>query len=359
MSEQAVSGDVRADLDVQLEQYRRELTGYCYRMLGSAFEAEDAVQETMVRAWRSLDRFEGRSSLRSWLYRIATNVCMDLLAHRQRRARPMDLSPPLSGATDPGEPLEAGHWIEPMPDDRIASAGSLNGDPADTAVSRESVRLAFVAALQYLAPKQRTVLLLRELLGLSAREIAELLGGNSVASINSALQRARATMAARQQPVSPGQARPASGPVQSASRQARSAPGPAQSEALADDLQNALAERYADAFERFDMEALTLLLHVDATLSLPPHPVWLKGSDDIQAWLLGPGVGCRGSRLIRTMANGSPAFGQYRPSASGHGYEPFSLQVLEIASDRVVAINSFRDTDRLFPLFGLPSRVDA
>ncbi|GAA2636383.1 sigma-70 family RNA polymerase sigma factor [Actinomadura fulvescens] len=317
----------------RLESHRAELTGYCYRMLGSAFEAEDAVQETMVRAWRGIDRFEGRSSLRSWLYRIATNVCLDLLAGSKRRALPVDLSSPAAGATSPGEPMGAASWIEPMPDNRIMPPGSFESDPADVAVARESVHLAFVAALQHLPPTQRSVLLLKEVLGLSAREIAEL-QHTTAAAVNSALQRARATLAARR-PNGPALTPPPEG------------------------AQQALVERYVDAFERFDMEALAMLLHVDATLCLPPYPVWMRGSDDIQAWLLGPGVGCRGSRLIRTVANGSPAFGQYRPSPSGSGFEPFALQVLEISSARITGINSFRDTERLFPLFELPSRLES
>ncbi|MEU5880980.1 sigma-70 family RNA polymerase sigma factor [Spirillospora sp. NPDC047279] len=322
------------ELDLLIKRHQTELTGYCYRMLGSAFDADDAVQETMVRAWKSLDRFEGRSSLRTWLYRIATNVCLDMLAGGRRRARPMDLSGPSSGASGPGEPWAADRLIEPVPDDRITGHGSRGTDPADVAVGRESVQLAFVAALQHLPSTQRSVLLLREVLGLSAREIAEL-QYSSVPSVNSALQRARATLAARR-----GEAGPPAAPV-------------------SDDLENALVERYVDAFERFDMEALSLILHVDATLCLPPHPVWMKGPDAIQAWLLGPGVGCRGSRLIRTVANGCPAFGQYRPSTGGDGFAPFALQVVEIVAGRVAAIHSFRDTDRLFPLFGLPPRVDA
>ncbi|WP_251093473.1 RNA polymerase subunit sigma-70 [Streptomyces sp. Caat 7-52] len=310
------------------EEHRTELTGYCYRMLGSVFEAEDAVQETMVRAWRGVDRFEGRSSLRSWLYRIATNVCLDALAGSKRRALPMDLSAPTGGAASPGKALDASAWIEPCPDDRTLVAG---GDPADAAVLRESVRLAFVAALQYLAPRQRAVLLLREVLGFSAREVAEI-QGCTVASANSALQRARAALADRREAAAPP---------------------------TSDVVRQALAARYAAAFADFDMEGLGMLLHVDATLSLAPHTLWMRGCADIQAWFSGPAVGCRGSRLVPTTANGSPAFGQYRRRADGTGFEPWALQVIEVSSDRIGDIRFFRDTERLFPLFDLPPRLDA
>lgn len=305
-----------------IEGYRGELTGYCYRMLGSYNEAEDAVQEAMVRAWRNLARFEGRSSLRSWLYRIATNVCLDVLAAGRRRALPMDLTEPSPGATPPGAPQDASVWIEPCPGD----------DPAAAVTAGESVRLAFVAALQYLPPKQRATLILRDVLDFSAREVAEL-HGSTIASVNSALQRARATMAAHH-------AYPAN-------------PGPRSS----DDVRRALAERYATAFARYDMQELHMLLHVDATLCLPPYAKWMRGVTDIQAWLTGPAVDCRGSRLIPTTANDTPAFGQYRRSTDGTGYAPWALQVVEFSGDRIAGITAFRDTDRLFPLFGLPDRV--
>jgi RNA polymerase sigma-70 factor (ECF subfamily) len=315
-------------LEPQLEAHRAELTGYCYRMLGSAFEAEDAVQETLVRAWRGLDRFEGRAQLRSWLYRIATNVCLDMATARQRRARPMDLGP--AGNADQGlpAPLPETAWLEPIPDARVVPTG---GDPADVIVARESIRLAFVAALQHLPPRQRAVLILREVLRWKAEEVAELLE-TTVASVNSALQRARATLAAskgiHQEPFEP-----------------------------MDDEKRALLERYVDAFERYDMDALTALLHEDATWSMPPYDLWLQTHLDIVKWCLGPGIGCRGSRLIATTANGSPAFGQYKPSPDG-GLEPWSLQVIEMSGDRIAGISFFLDTARFFPLFGLPPHLD-
>ena len=314
-------------LEEALERYRVELTGYCYRMLGSAFEAEDAVQETFVRAWRAYERFEGRAALRSWLYRIATNVCIDMLNSPQRRARPMDLGPARSADTPLGQPLPENSWIEPIPDARTVPVG---GDPADVAVGRESIRLAFIAALQRLPARQRAVLILREVLHWHADEVAELLE-TSVASVNSALQRARSTIAARESETA--------------------------SVDELDDDQRALLARYVDAFERYDMDALTSLLRQDAVWNMPPYELWLQTHPDIVKWCLGPGAACRGSKLLATIANGSPAFGQYKP-APGGGYEPWSLQVIELSGDRIAGITFFLDTARFFPLFGLPPRLD-
>jgi RNA polymerase sigma-70 factor (ECF subfamily) len=328
MTEVRAAADLARDTtrspDLQLEQHRTELTGYCYRMLGSAFEAEDAVQETLVRAWRSFDRFEGRAALRSWLYRIATNVCLDMLKGRERRARPMDLGP--AGTADGSlTKLPETTWLEPVPDDRVVPA---DDDPAERAVARETLRLAFVAALQHLPPRQRAVLILREVLRWKATEVAELLD-TSVASVNSSLQRARAALEASD--VSRGDAVE---PV--------------------DDEQRELLSRYVDAFERYDMQALTALLHEDAMQTMPPYELWLRGRDDILAFWTGPGAPCRGSRLIPTVANGLPAFGQYRPSGPPGTYHPWALQVLELSGGQIVGFNAFLDTDRLFPLFGLP-----
>jgi RNA polymerase sigma-70 factor (ECF subfamily) len=314
----------------RLEQFRAELTGYCYRMLGSAFDAEDAVQETLLRAWRGFDRFEGRAALRSWLYRIATNVCLDMLDGRKRRARPMDLGPAREPIESNLNTLPEVTWIEPMPDARLAS----DGDPAEAAVARETVRLAFVAALQHLPPKQRAVLILCEVLRWKASEVAELLE-TSVASVNSALQRARATL--------------------EASDVTATTTTPSVDEADAE-----LLTRYVDAFERYDMDALTSLIHEDAKQSMPPYDLWLSGRDDILRWWVGPGAGCRGSRVIPTMAaNGAPAFGQYKPSPTGEGYEPWALQVLEIEDGKIVEFTFFLDTETVFPLFGLPLRLDS
>jgi RNA polymerase sigma-70 factor (ECF subfamily) len=324
----ATAARLPAEVESQLERYRQELTGYCYRMLGSAFEAEDAVQETLLRAWRSFDKFEGRAALRSWLYRIATNVCLNMLSASQRRARPMDLGPASTAEAVLGPEMSEATWIEPIPDGRVVPAG---GDPADVAVARESIRLAFVAALQRLPPRQRAVLILREVLHWKADEVAELLD-TTVASVNSALQRARATLALRD-----GVAKTSAEPL--------------------DDEQRALLARYVDAFERYDMDSLTSLLHEDATWSMPPYELWLQTHRDIRHWCLGPGIGCRGSRLIPTTANGSPAFGQYKPDPAG-GHAPWSLQVLETSAGRISGIIFFLDTAKFFPMFGLPPRLD-
>jgi RNA polymerase sigma-70 factor (ECF subfamily) len=323
----AVAGS--EELELELEQHRAELTAYAYRMLGSGFEAEDAVQEGFLRAWKSLDRFEGRSSLRSWLYSIVTNVCLDMLGGKERRTRPMDLAPARSADVPLPDALPENVFVLPIPDDRVVPE---SGDPSEVLEARESIRLAFIAALQHLPPRQRAVLILREVLRWKASEVAELLD-TSVASVNSALQRARATLASVRI-------------------------DDAETLQPADDDQRALLARYVDAFERYDMESLTSLLREDATWSMPPYEMWLQTHDDIVSWCLGPGIGCRGSRLIAVEANGMPAFGQYKPGAQG-GLEPWSLQVLEIADGRIVGISFFLDTERLFPMFGLPPRLDA
>jgi RNA polymerase sigma-70 factor (ECF subfamily) len=307
-----------------LEQHRRELTGYCYRMLGSFFEAEDAVQETMVRAWRGLDGFEGRSAVRSWLYRIATNVCLDQLRGRQRRALPMDLGPSSTADSFHGATLPEHAWLQPVPDARVLPG---DGDPAELAVSKESIRLAFITALQHLPPRQRAVLILREVLRWQATEVAELLG-TSVASVNSALQRARATLAARDVSDPP----------------------------TVDAQQRALLDRYVNAFERYDITSLVSLLHDDAVMSMPPYDFWLRGPVEMGRWFLGEGSGCRGSRLVPTAANGCAAFGSYRPDGHG-GHQPWALQVIEISGDRIVGHHNFLDT-ALFAAFGLPVHLD-
>ena len=322
--------DLATRPELQLEQHRAELTGYCYRMLGSAFEAEDAVQETLLRAWKSLDRFEGRSALRSWLYRIATNVCLDMLDGRARRARPMEISEQVHADVSLPEPVAETTWIEPVPDGLVLPA---NADPADLAVARETIRLAFVAALQHLPARQRATLILCEVLRWKASEVAELLD-TSVASVNSSLQRARATVAALD--IDAGGSSPE-----------------------VDESQRELLARYVDAFERYDMDSLVALLHEDATLSMPPYAMWLRGHADIRGWMLGTGFECRGSRLVVVAANGLPAAGQYRPSGPGGSFEPWALQVLETSGGRITALNAFLDVDRLFPLFGLPGRLDA
>jgi RNA polymerase sigma-70 factor (ECF subfamily) len=314
----------------ELEQYRGELTAYCYRMLGSPFDAEDAVQDAFVRAWRSREKFEGRSAMRSWLYRIATNVCLDNLKGKERRARPMDLGPSHA-------PIEANlnipteiAWLEPIPLTLVAP----ERDPADVAVANESIRLAFVAALQHLPAKQRAVLILREVLDWQATEVAELLD-TSVASVNSALQRARATLAKSNSESVAAQPKPLS----AADRE--------------------MLERYVSAFEAYDVTRLTALIREDAKQSMPPFDMWLRGRDDILAWWFGPGIGCQGSRVIPAIsANGLPTFGQYKIDPAG-GHAPWALMVLEVKDGLIDEFTFFLDTQKLFPLFGLPLHLDA
>lgn len=315
-----------------LEPFRGELTGYCYRMLGSVFEAEDAVQDTMVRAWKSADSFQGRSSLRSWVYRIATNVCLDALNGRNRRARPMDMHGPGRPVVESlGAPLTESTWIEPIPDRMLF--GGTAPDPAEIATTRESVRLAFLAALQYLPPRQRAVVILRDVLRWSAAEVADLLD-TTVASVNSALQRARVTLADRQQGPD---AAPTGDPLDAEYR--------------------ALLDRYVEVFERYDMAALVALLHEDATQNMPPFSLWLQGRDDLIAWYVGPGAECEGSVLRAVDVNGTPGFAQYRRDPQG-GWFAWAIQVLDVRDGRIAHITSFLDT-HLFALFGLPDRLAA
>lgn len=297
-------------------------------MLGSVFDADDAVQETMIRAWRSLDRFDGQASIKTWLYRIATNVCLDELKARGRRARPIEEGSPSSGAP----PLEAlsrhpsTYWVEPIPDAQVLPA---DAGPAERAMLRQSIRLAFIAALQKLAPKQRAALLLTEVLGCSVAEVSDILD-TSVTAVNSALQRARATLAKRQEEE----------PVELPESQQR------------------LLDKYVAAFERYDIEKLTSLMRQDATLCMPPYSLWLKGPDEIRTWMLGLGSGCRGSRLIATAACGWPAFAQYRPDPEG-GHTAWPLIVLELSGDRIAGVSSFLDAEAWFAKFELPLTLSA
>lgn len=313
----------------RFEQHRVELTGYCYRMLGSPFDADDAVQETLLRAWRNRAQFDGtRATPRTWLYSIATNVCFDLLRGRRRRARAMDLGPASRAGAAIGAPLPEDVWAQPVPDARVLSP---TADPAEQAVTRETIRLAFVAALQHLAPRQRAVLILRDVLRWSAAEVADLLDTTAVA-VNSALQRARGTLAARD-------------------------PDPAEPYRPMDAVQQRLLARYVDAFERFDVDALVALLHEDAVTSMPPYLWWLRGREEIRTAFLASDGTCHGSRLIPTAASGSPAFGQYVPHGPGGAHIPWALSVIEVAGGRITAITTHLDADRLFPLFDLPPRL--
>jgi RNA polymerase sigma-70 factor, ECF subfamily len=313
-----------------LEQYRPALTGHCYRMLGSVVDAEDAVQEAMLRAWKSLDRFKEQSSLGTWLYRIATNVCLDTLSASERqRIRPLDVSEEPGVVRDDMALPTRGreHWVEPIPD-AVALPPAHACDPAEWAIQRESIQLAFVAALQYLPPRQRAVLLLTQVLNWSAAETAEQLE-MSVAAVNSALQRARATLDARN---------PAVVPRELSEEQTR------------------LVTRYVEAFERYDVDALTALLHEEATLSMPPYELWLQGHQSIATWLLGFGIGCKGSKLVQVEAcGGTPAFAQYRDG----GATPWALIMLDVDQHRITGMTSYLDVETLFPRFGLPMRLSA
>ena len=326
MGETAVS--TATDLG-DLEQYRSQLTSYCYRMLGSPFDAEDAVQDALVRAWRSRDRFEGRAAVRSWLYRIATNVCIDMIKSRQRRIMPMALGPAQEPIEKNLNVRSEATWLEPIPIELVAP----DPDPADVAVEKESIRLALVAALQHLPARQRAVLILREVLRWEASEVAQLLD-TTVQSVNSALQRARGTLAKSNLSLTDLAPR-------------------------LSDSDRAMLERYVSAFERYDLSALTTLIREDATQSMPPYDMWLSGRDDIMTWWFGPGIGCQGSRVLPAIsANGMPTFAQYKIDPNG-GFSPWALQVLELKDGRIADFTFFLDTAHLFPLFGMPLHLDA
>ena len=321
--------DTSRELERELESYRRELTGYCYRMLGSGFEAEDAVQETFVRAWKNYEGFEGRAKLRSWVYKIATNVCLDMLQTPQRRARPMDMGPSGTAESTLGAPLVERTWVMPIAD---AAVMAEEGDPAEVAAQKETLKLAFIAALQHLPPRQRAVLILREVLRWQASEVAQLLG-MTVASVNSALQRARATIDQLDVDTS----------------------GPATLEGEEQEL----LTRYVDYFERYDIDSLVALIADDAEFSMPPFPLWLRGTEDIAKWYVGQGAGCNDSRMLATRANGCAAFAQYKPSEDG-GREPWALQVIEVRGGKITGLHHWIPpfAAQLFEQFGFPPRLD-
>jgi RNA polymerase sigma-70 factor (ECF subfamily) len=310
--------DVQAAFERDIEAYRVELTAYCYRMLGSAFDAEDAVQDTLVRAWRHLHKFEGRSSLRSWLYRIASNVCFDVIARRKRRALPADLAEAGRPVEMLGAPLADTEWLEPVADAWVVPTG---GDPAEKAVARDSVRLAFVAALQVLPPRQRAALILRDVLAWRPPEIAVLLD-TTVVSVNSALQRARQTLAA----ADTGNRAPGDEPVP-----------------------RDLLDRYVEAFERYDIDALVALLHEDATWAMPPYSLWFRGLADIRGWL--ERKPCGVSRFVPLALNGAAGFALYRESLSAGVYDAYGVQVLDIRDGAIAGVQTFLDP-RLVTLFG-------
>jgi RNA polymerase sigma-70 factor (ECF subfamily) len=295
-------------------------------MLGSAFDADDAVQETMIRAWRAYDRFDGRSSLKSWLYRIATNVCFDELNKRNRRARPIEEGDPSSGtpALEELKQQPDSYWIEPILDSEICDP---KAGPDEKASLRQSIRLAFIAALQKLPPKQRAAVLMSEVLEYSVAEVAETLG-TSAASVNSALQRARGTLS-KATPKEPAELSPS---------------------------QQKMLHRYVAAFESYDVSGLVSLMRQEVTFCMPPYSLWLRGPADVQTWMLGLGSGCRGSRLVPTFASGWPAFAQYRPHSEG-GHQAWALIVLELAADAIAGVNNFLAVEKLFPRFGFPLRL--
>jgi RNA polymerase sigma-70 factor, ECF subfamily len=323
------------ELERQLEDHRRELTGYCYRMLGSSFEAEDAVQETMVRAWRSLDRFEGRSSLRSWLYKIATNVCFDMLNGTQRRARPMDLGAEGTYQSTLGPVLGEATWVLPIPDSRVVPD---DADPAEQAVARESIRLAFVNALTHLPAKQRAVLILREVLRWKADEVAELLD-TSTASVNSALQRARATLR-EHLPAGRADWAPSAPPSEEDRR---------------------LLRRYMAAVDRGDLVEVAALLAQDVRATMPPYPEWFDGRESVVAalaasWDAGSPDYIGTLRAVATSANGQLAAASYRRPPGGQVFEPFGIGLLRVRDGRISEIVAFHEP-ALFPAFGLPQRL--
>ena len=354
----AAAREGREDAFRQLvETHQRELHAHCYRMLGSVHDAEDAIQEALLRAWRGLTRFEGRSSLRSWLYKIATNTCLDIVARRPKRVLPIDYAPsdPHQG---PGEPIVESIWLEPYPDERL---GLEDGYAAPEAryEQRESVELAFVAALQHLPPNQRAVLILREVLGYSAKEVAETLD-TTVASVNSALQRARATVEARL-------------PEQSQQQTLR---------ALGDDGLRDTVERYVDAWDRGDVDAVVEMLTEDAAFSMPPLRTWFRGREAIRIFLAGwPLSGLWRWRHTFVRANGQPALAFYAWDPEQQTHLPFALNVLSLRADRISDVTAFiaraaDDPDRrviarlpeqpydelrmaaAFERFGLPERLD-
>ena len=317
-----------------VEPHRGSLHAHCYRMLGSVHDAEDALQDALLRAWRGLPGLEGRSSLRTWLYRIATNACLDATARRPKRVLPIDYGPPAGHGDDPGEPLAGPVWLEPYPDDRL---GLEDGYAAPEAryEQREAVELAFIAALQHLPARQRAVLVLREVLGFSAREVAESLE-TTVASVNSALQRARKTVDERL-------------PARSQQATLRS---------LGDDRIRELVESFVDAFERGDVDAILALVAEDATFAMPPYAGWYRGRDALgDSWLM-PGGPPPRLRYVPTRANGQPALGTYQLDPGGGSYVPIALEVLTLDGARISEITAFR-LPEVFRLFGLPDELAA
>ena len=327
----------RATIEQDLERLRPALMGYCYRMLGSGFEAEDATQETMVRAWKKADTLAEPAALKSWLFRIATNVCLDQIDSDGRRARPVDLSSPGTADTPTGEPLSESTWVLPVADGQLIDP---EADPARQAAERENLRLAFVAALQHLPARQRVVLVLREVLKWSASEVADLLE-TSVASVNSALQRARATLDELALEDAEAPARPSH------------------------EDERRLLEQYLEAFAEYDIDRIVALLRYDVVFDMPPLPLWLRDPEQIGRFMLGPGAACRNSKLIAVEANGCPAYAGYKPDPETGNWVPWSLTVLEFGTGTeepdpaISGIHNFLQPflPRLFDSFGLPPQL--
>jgi RNA polymerase sigma-70 factor (ECF subfamily) len=313
--------------------YRPELHAHCYRMLGSVHDADDALQDTLLRAWRGLPRFDGRRPLRPWLYKIATNVCLDVIASRPRRWLPADDGAPASpGGQEPAEPLPGPVWIEPYPDQQLGLAGGY-ASPEARYEQREAVELAFIAALQHLPARQRAVLILRDVLGFSAKEVAAALV-TTPASVTSALQRARQTLQARL----PGQSQ------QAAMR------------TLGDKQLRDLVRRFTDALEAGRVEAIVAMLAEDATFAMPPYPGWYHGRDALsKSWLM-PAGPPTGLRYLPARANGQLALGAYKLDPRRGSCLPAALDVLALHGTRIAAITAFR-TPAVFPRFGLPGKL--
>ena len=339
----AASGTNRSGGDLalegEMERLRPSLTGYCYRMLGSGFEAEDATQETLLRAWRRSDTLVETAALKSWLFTIATNVCLDQIDARKRRARPVDLADAGNAETPVGAPLPETAWVLPIASGQVADP---DADPAARVTESETLRLAFVAALQHLPARQRVVLVLREVLRWSAKEVADVLD-TSVASVNSALQRARATLDELDLEDADAPARPST------------------------DDESRLLEQYLEAFAEYDIDRIVALLRYDVVFDMPPLPLWVRGPADVSGFMLGPGAACRGSKLIAASANGLPAFASYKPDPESNTWLPWSLTLLEAeavdgsngSGARVIGVHNFLAPflPNLFRSFGLPERL--
>jgi RNA polymerase sigma-70 factor (ECF subfamily) len=301
-----------------VEPHRSELHAHCYRMLGSVHDAEDALQDAFLRVWRFLPRFEGRSSLRSWLYKIATNACLDAIQRRPKRVLPVDYASVSDGHTPPGEPVVESVWIEPYPDEQLGLEDGF-ASPDARYERREGVELAFIAALQHLPATQRAVLILREVLGFSAAEVSESLE-TTVASVNSALQRARKAVEERL-------------PEQSQQATLRT---------LGDEKLRELVERYVDAWERNDVEAVVSMLTEDAAITMPPLATWYGGHEGIGTWLrLSPLSGQFRWKHLLTHANGQPALAAYHWDEGEQAYLPFSLGVVTLRGEQVLEVDYF------------------